>query len=86
MLFFKNDKVELAKCLFAKHNFSPSNFGKHLGRHHSAKDAPDFFKLSTSGPSKAASIQQEDGIRTCRATVVTDGNSSIRTFFQQLSS
>jgi hypothetical protein len=86
MLCFKSEKVELSKCLFATHNFSPSNLGKHLERHHSAEDAPDFFKLSTRGPGKAASIQQEDGIRTCRATEVTDGNSSIRTFFNQLSS
>jgi hypothetical protein len=76
MLCFKSDKVELAKCLFETHNFSPSSLWKHLNRHHSAEDAPDFFKLS-----KAALIQQEDGIRTCRATEVTDGNYSIRTFF-----
>jgi hypothetical protein len=86
MLCFKSDKVELAKCLFATHNFSPSNLGKHLERNHSADDAPDFFKLTTSGPGRAASIAKEDGARTSHVTEVTDGNSSIRTFFQHLSS
>jgi hypothetical protein len=86
MLCFKNYNIELAKCLFATQNYSPSNLGKHIERNHSADDAPDFFKLSKSGPGKASSILQSDDLRTSRVIEVTDGNSSIRTYFHHLTS
>jgi hypothetical protein len=74
---FKNNSIQLPKCLFATHNFSPSNLGKHIERNHSADNAPNFFKLSKSGPGKASSILQSDDLHTSWVTEVTDGNSSI---------
>jgi hypothetical protein len=86
MLCFKNDEVDLGKCLFSTHNFSPSNLVKHMERNHSTVDAPDFFKLTSSGRGKVASLHTSDESKRSRTPNVTDCGSSIRTYFNNMTS
>jgi hypothetical protein len=83
MLCYRNEKMELSKCLFSTHNFSPSNLGKHIESMHSASDAPDFFRSTSTGPGKAARIP-ESKESASRTTEVTVSNSTIKTYFNNL--
>jgi hypothetical protein len=85
MLCFRNEKTELSKCLFSTHNLSPSNLGKHIESMHSAKDAPDYFKSTSAGPGKAARIPDSRDTAS-RTTEVTNSNSTIKTYFNNLTS
>jgi hypothetical protein len=85
MICFNNPSVELSKCLFSStKSYNPSNLNKHITKHHTTKDAPDFFNSVTKGQGVAACIPMKPDSAS-QISGVIESTSTINSFFSELS-